>query len=387
MLFKDISGNEKTKKKLIDTVKNNRISHALLFLGQEGCGKLSLAIAYAQYISCKNKTENDACGKCSSCNKYNKLIHPDLHFVFPVTRTPKYSKPVSDDFIKEWRQFVLSSKYHSYKNWMDTIGAENIQGNIYSQESQEIIKKLNLKTFEAEYKIMIIYMAEKMNISASNKLLKMIEEPPSKTLFILVTEDEGEILTTIRSRTQLIKISRLEVEDIKNELSANYPELSEEDIIDIARISNGNMVYAQKIAKEKQEQLSDNKSSENIYFTHFSNLMRFAFGVKILDIVRWLDEISKLGREKQKNFLEYCQRLMRENFILNITNTQSENLVFLANQELEFSKNFNKFINEKNISLITDELNEAQLHIERNAYDRIVFLDLALKLIKYLKIK
>ncbi len=385
MLFKDIIGNQKIKKKLIDTVKNNRISHAQLFLGQEGCGKLALAIAYAQFISCKNRKDDDACGVCSSCIKYNKLIHPDLHFVFPVARTPKFTKPVSDDFIKEWRQFVLSSNYHSYNDWLEYIGTENIQGSIYSQESQEIIRKLNLKTFEAEYKIMIIYMAEKMNISASNKLLKMIEEPPSKTLFILITEDEGEILTTIRSRTQLIKIDRIEKDEIYTALIKKFETLSQDNIDDIARIANGNMLTAEKLAFEKTEQAAN--KSEDIYFNLFSNLMRFSFSVKILDIVNLIDDISKLGRERQKIFLEYCQRIVRENFMLNIANDQKNDLVFLANKELDFSTNFNKFIHANNVILITEELNKAQVHIERNAYDRIVFLDLALNIVKLLKIK
>lgn len=379
MLFKDIAGNENVKQKLIETVKNNRISHAQLFLGPEGCGKLSLAIAYAQYISCKNKKDDDACGICSSCNKYNKLIHPDLHFVFPVT-----SKNVSDDYIKEWRTFVLGSRHHSYDKWLETMGSGNSQGGIFTQESQEILRKLNLKTFEAEYKIMIIYMAEKMNIAAANKLLKLIEEPPSKTLFILVTEDESSILTTIRSRTQLIKISRLEPEEIKRKLKEIYADFPDNQLDEIAQLSNGNLLYAEKIARERMEQ-TDN--SENLYFSLFSNFMRLTYGVKILEIINLIDEFSALGREKQKNFLEYCQRILRENFVLNSASEKSPELVFLANQELEFSKNFNKFIHKNNIQQLVHELNEAQLHIERNASDKITFLDLSLKFVKLLKIK
>jgi len=385
MLFRDIAGNAKVKQKLIETVKSNRISHGLLFLGQEGCGKLSLAIAYAQYISCKNKKDDDACGVCSSCNKYNKLIHPDLHFVFPVSKSPKFSNPVSDDYIKEWREFVLSSKFHSYKKWLDFIGTENAQGSIYSQESQEILKKLNLKTFEAEYKIMIIWMAEKMNISAANKLLKILEEPPAKTLFILITEDEGEILTTIRSRTQLVKISRLSEDEIKESLTIQNQGIDNKILDEAAKIANGSMIEAEKILKEKQEQVGAN--SENIYFEQFSKLMRYSYGVKIIDLITWTEEVAALGRERQKTFLEYCQRMLRENFVLNITQNEDNNLVFLANQELEFSKKFNVFINKNNVIQLCHELNEAQIHIERNAYDRIVFLDLSLKFVKLIKNK
>jgi len=385
MLFKEIAGNTVVKQKLLDTVKSNRISHGLLFLGQEGCGKLSLAIAYAQFISCKNKHEDDACGTCSSCVKYNKLIHPDLHFVFPVAKNTKFTKPVSDDFIKEWREFVLSSKFHSYNKWLDFIGTENLQGSIYAQESQEILKKLNLKTFEAEYKIMIIWMAEKMNITAANKLLKILEEPPAKTLFILITEDEGEILTTIRSRTQLVKISRLSEEEIKTELKIKYPNTPEIVINDISRVSNGNMLDAEKIIKERLEQGENH--TDNIYFEHFSKLMRYAYSAKVLELITWTEDVAGLGREKQKTFLEYCMRMVRENFVMNITQNSENNLVFLANQELDFSLKFNAFISKNNIIQLNQELNDAQQHIERNAYDRIVFLDLALKFVKLLKIK
>jgi len=383
MLFKDISGNAVIKHKLIETVKVNRISHAQLFLGQEGCGKLALAIAYAQYISCKNKKDDDACGTCSSCNKYNKLIHPDLHFVFPVTKSTKFTKPVSDDYLKQWREFVLKSNYHSYNDWLEFIGSENAQGGIFTQESQEIIKKLNLKTFESEYKVMIIWMADKMNISAANKLLKMIEEPPQKTLFILITENEGEILTTIRSRNQLIKISRLSDEEIIEALSQKF-ELSNEILKDISRIANGNMLTAQRLANDA---MTDNNNGTSIYFDLFSNLMRNAYSVKIPELLLWIDEVAKLGRERQKFFLEYCQRMIRENFVLNVAKEQSNQLVYLANQELEFSKKFSLFIHKNNVFQLTEELNEAQNNIERNASDKICFLDLSLKFVKYLKIK
>ena len=375
MKFSDIIGHTKIKEKLINTVTNNRISHAQLFLGPEGNGKLSMAIAYAQYVSCINKTDGDACGTCKSCKKYNKLIHPDLHFVFPVVGP----KNVSDNFIHKWREFVLESNYHGYNNWINFIGADNKQGNIYSGESQQIIKKLNLKTFESEYKVMLIWMAEKMNNSAANKLLKMIEEPPPKTLFILVSEDDEQIISTIRSRTQLIKIPQLTEADIIQVFEKQDNNSDKELIKDIARISKGNFINAAKTLNDT------NNSSENTQnYELFTQLMRLTYGAKIVELIAWVDEIAKIGRERQKDFLDYSLRMIRENFILNIM-PEEKNISYLAKKEYEFSVKFNTFINKKNTNELFYEFNKAHSDIMRNAYNKIVFLDLALKITKLLK--
>ena len=205
MFFKDIIGQEEVKQRLIKSVKEERISHAQLFSGPEGIGKFALALAYAQYVSCRDRGENDSCGKCPSCHKYQKLAHPDLHFVYPVYSTGSVKKPTSDDFIKQWREFVLANPYFTLQQWFSYINVENAQGMIYEAESASILRKLNLKSFESEFKVMIIWLPERMNAACSNKLLKMIEEPPSKTLFILITENEENIISTIRSRAQLVK--------------------------------------------------------------------------------------------------------------------------------------------------------------------------------------
>lgn len=384
MQFKDIAGHNNIKQKLINTVKDNRVSHALLFLGPQGCGKLALAIAYAQYISCQNKQENDSCGTCISCQKYKKLIHPDLHFVYPVVRTPKFKKPVSDDFIKEWRSYLLQGNYHILDNWFDYLGTDNLQGSIFAQESQEIIRKLNLKTFEGEYKILIIWMAEKMNTVASNKLLKMIEEPPSKTLFVLVSESEEDILTTIRSRTQLIKLNRITDSEMIKSLQKEYPQADESMISDAVRISSGNYLNASSIIKNNLEGGGTEKS---INFHTFSTLMRLCYSVKIPEIINWVEEISKIGREKQKLFLNYALRMMRENFIYNISPNTREEVNYLTNEERAFSEKFSAFIHKNNIFKIAEEFSLAQRHIERNAYNKLVFLDLALKITRLLKVK
>ncbi|MBN2662074.1 MAG: DNA polymerase III subunit delta [Bacteroidales bacterium] len=383
MQFKDIVGHINIKKKLIETVTKNRISHAQLFLGNEGSGKMSLALAYAQYVNCENPTETDSCGECKSCKKIQKIAHPDLHFVYPVVRTPKFSKPVSTDFIDKWREFLDKNKHLSYNDWLNFIGTDNLQGSIYAQESQEIIRIVNLKTFEAKYKILIIYMPEKMNISASNKLLKAIEEPPPNTLFILVSEDESQIITTIRSRTQLIKIENLSQEEIIIELSKNYEFADNQLITETAKIANGNYIYAKNIV---EDELNPQESSKLQSFNYFSTMMRAAYGLKINEIITLSNNLSTLGREKQKEFLIYSNRMIRENFILNETK-QHTDLNYLTKKELEFSSKFSIFITEKNIFELHEEFNKAYADIERNASAKILFLDLILKIAQLLKKK
>lgn len=388
MFFRDIIGLDNVKKKLIHTVTDNRISHAQLFLGPEGCGKLALAIAYSQYISCTDRQEDDSCGRCHSCLKFKKLIHPDLHFVYPVSKTKKFTSPKSDDFITEWRKFILEGNYHTLTNWLDCIGTENMQGSIYAHESQEIIRKLNLKTFESEYKIMIIWMPEKMNVTASNKLLKMIEEPPEKTIFLLVSENEEQIIATIRSRTQLIKIPKIDEQNMFTALKQKFP-IDDKEINNVVRLANGNYVSAIYILKSRNKQHFQDSGVEDthaIFFELFSRMMRLCYAVNVLDIMKWVDDLTQLGREKQKGYLIYALRMIRENFILNLVPEQQNKIVYLANEEADFSRKFAQFIHQKNIFQIYEEFDKAHQHIERNAYDRILFLDLALKLTRMLKV-
>ncbi|MEA3452506.1 MAG: DNA polymerase III subunit, partial [Bacteroidota bacterium] len=376
-------GHSLVKNRLIETIKKNRISHAQLFLGPEGSGKLSLALAYAQYINCLNPTKEDSCGECKSCKKFQALAHPDLHFVFPVVRSPKISKPVSIDYLPQWREFLNNSKQHSYNKWLDFLGTENLQGSIYAQESKEILRIVNLKTFDAKYKIIIIYMPEKMNISAANKLLKAIEEPPPQTIFILVSEDESQIITTILSRTQLIKIPRLTNEQIFDNLKTNYPDYDESKLNSIAKISNGNAEYADEIL---QEEINPDSGGLSEVFELFKNFMRLAFSPNFELINVLIDDIGKLGREKQKNFIVFSLRLIRENFILN-TKSGEESLSFLTKDESNFSVKFNQFINQNNIFALYEEFNKAYADLIRNASAKILFLDLILKTAKLLKIK
>ncbi|MBO4772487.1 MAG: DNA polymerase III subunit delta [Bacteroidales bacterium] len=379
MQFKDIQGHEQTKSRLIQTVKENRISHAQLFLGPEGCGKLALAIAYAQYISCPERTETDSCGVCPQCQKYQKLIHPDLHFVYPVVKLKTGdTHPVSDNFIDSWRGFVLKRNYHRLDDWYDYIGSDNAQGAIFAQESQEIIRKLSLKTFEGEYKIMVIWMPEKMNETCANKLLKMIEEPPPKTLFLLVSENEEQILTTIRSRTQLIKINRPEDSDIVASLAKEFPEAAATNIESAATLANGNYLAALEVL----EQLHD--GGEPPEFSLFTTLMRESYSLKYDQIIKLSETLSKLGREKQKQFFDYCQRMVRECFMLS---SADRSLVRMTPAEMGFAQKFAQFVHIGNVSQIASLLTDACANIERNAYGKLVFTDTAIKLSSLLRMK
>jgi DNA polymerase-3 subunit delta' len=383
MRFRDIIGQDLLVERLLQSAITGRISHAQLFAGAEGSGKMALALAYAQYISCTNKTENDSCGVCPSCRKFEKLAHPDLHFVFPVVKNPKLTKPISDDYLPQWREIVTENYSFSYNNWLNKMGSENAQAAIFVHESQEIIRKLSLKTYESEYKIMIIWQADKMNTVTANKLLKMIEEPPSKTLFLLLTDSPDQILGTIFSRTQLIKIPQIDKEALKKHLQDKF-ELEEQKAEDMARVSNGNYLAAveQMHASEQNQQ----------NFEAFAELMRLTYvaprdNSKIVDIIKWVDNIASWGRERQKDFLYYGLRMVRENFVMNVSGNQSDNLVFLANQELRFSQKFSTFIHGGNIESIYSQFNKAYADIVRNGAAKLVFLDMALHLVKLVRIE
>ena len=374
MTFKEIIGQNDLKQRLIKSVKDNRIAHAQLFFGPGGCGKLALAIAYAQYINCISPSGEDSCGTCPSCNKYQKLIHPDLHFIFPVATTKKITKePVSDDFIKQWRELLLYSPYFSLQQWYDKIELENKQGIISKNESQEILKKLNLKTFEAEYKIIIIWLPEKMNIIAANKLLKILEEPPAKTLFLLISENTESLLQTIVSRTQLIKVPKITDNDLLSFLKQNYT-LPESQLLDIVHLADGNFIKAITIF--------ENNNDDSFNFEKFTSIMRLCWSKDVPGILKWCESLYGIGRERQKNFLLYSLRIIRANFLMNC---QVPQLSLLTKAESEFSSKFFNYINNENIYMITEEINKAHNHIESNANDKIVFLDIALKLIKLIR--
>ena len=378
MLFSQIIGHEDIKKKLIQSVKENRIAHAQLFLGPEGTGKLALAIAYAQYINCTNKRENDSCGECPSCKKFNALAHPDLHFIFPSTTNKNVKKdPESDLFLTEWREYLTSCDcYASLPNWYNALDIENKQGLINVRDASTIIRKLNLKSYEAEYKVVIIWMAERLNTEAANRLLKLVEEPPEKTLFILVSENQEELLMTIRSRTVLMKIPKLTYNDVCEALVKKF-NCNAENAHNAAVLSNGNWILATNYV--------DNQDEEKIYFTFFQKWMRYCFKFNAPELIDFIaNDIKSLGREKQKEFLAYGLNLFHNALFIN---NGLINNVLLPEDEKAFLRNCAPFISNNNIDLITELFEESIRQIERNGNAQLIFLDDSFKIFNYFKMK
>ena len=373
MYFKDIIGQESATAMLRSAVAEGRIPHAQLICGGEGVGKLALAIAYARYLCCTHRNGTDACGECPSCKKFDKLAHPDLHFAFPIYKKDSNKPPHSDDFIDKWRQAVAENPYMTLNQWMDHIGTENQQGLIYASQSEEIIRKLTLKSSEGGYKVMIIWMAEKMNTECSNKLLKMIEEPPAQTVFLLVAENPDLLLPTIQSRVQRLTLRPIEEEVIARALCEQFG-LTDADARQIAHASAGNWLQAMETIH------LGSRSKE--YIELFMALMRRSYARDLKGMRQWADQVAGMGREPQKNFLIYCQRMIRESFICNFHRPE---INYMNVDEANFTSRFAPFVNEKNIFGIMDELSEAQRHIEQNVNAKMVFFDLALKMIMLLK--
>ena len=368
MYFKDILGQEKVKKELLLQHKEGRIPHTQLFSSPKGVGAFELALAFARYLNCINPSEHDSCGACPSCIKFDKLVHPDLHFSFPVIKSK-----ISDDYLEDWRAFVLSTPYFTLDNWLNYIHAENAQAIIYAKESESIIQKLSLKSSQGKYKTTIIWLPEKMNDVCANKLLKLFEEPPHNTLFILVSEEPNLLLSTIISRTQRIDIPALHAKEISEYLETKYG-IDTSHSQQIAHISGGSLNKALS-----EIQLNEDKS---LFLDLFMELMRNAYARRIKEMKAWSDQVASIGRERQKQFLNYSQYMVRENFIYNFKKPE---LTYLNDQERNFSKNFSPFINENNIIQVMEELSLAQQHIEQNTNAKMVFFDLALKMIVQLK--
>jgi DNA polymerase-3 subunit delta' len=386
MLFSQIIGHQQVKQHFIQSVVGQRIPHAQLISGREGIGKLRLALAYAQYISCTNRTESDACGVCPSCVKYAKLVHPDLHFVFPYAK-PEGSKTwVCNDFLPQFREMILQNKYFGIDDWVNFVsGDSKKQSYIFANESEEIIRKLNLKSYESEYKIMLIWLPEKMyGDIVANKILKILEEPPAKTVFLLVSNQPNLLLTTIISRTQPVYVQPLTENEITETLLKNGDfNLTTESAQRIAHIANGSALEAFKIAANDEENVTN--------FERFATLMRLAWRVgarkehtALKELRAWSDEIAAatIGREQQKKFLNFVQKMVRENYIFNIGTSQ---LNYLTVTEDNFAQKFARFINEKNVEQMMNEFALAERQINQNANARIVFFDLALKMIMMLK--
>jgi len=381
MLFSEVLGLPHIKNHLTTTADRGRIPHAQLFVGNHGSGVLPMAIAYAQYILCNNTgSENSNNPACNS--RFKNLSHPDLHFVFPVATNDKIkSHPVSNHFMEEWRAFVKDSPYAGLFDWYQKLGIENKQGQIGVDEAQDIVKSLSLKAYEGGFKIMIIWMADKMNTSSSNKLLKLIEEPPEKTVFLLIAEDEEQIIQTIRSRCQILRFPPIAEAVIAEELmdSKKLDELSAKKI---AVQANGN--YANAL------QLLNQDSAEDVFESWFITWIRSAFRAKgnkaaIHDLIDWSNELASSGRETQKSFLLYCLDFFRQALLMNY---KADGLVYMQPKTAGFKlEKFAPFIHGANIMAITQELDDALYHIERNGNAKIILTDLSIKLTRLLHTK
>lgn len=390
MDFKDIIGQETVKRRLISDALQHKVPHALMLCGSEGHGAMPIALAFAQYLLCQGKEAQDAggglfgeavapavpldhsCGVCRSCRMATELQHPDLHFAFPVFK--KASKPaVSDDFLTEWRQMVLANPYFGYEEWMDACGAENQQLTIYVEESDAIQRKLSLVSSQGGYKVCIIWLPEKMNEACANKMLKLLEEPPTGTVFLLVSERPDLVLSTIRSRTQMVEVPSLTEQDIAQTLTERHS-VQPEDARRIAHAATGNLTAALREIT--------NSTDEDEELELFISLMRLAYARRVKEMKQWSEQVAALGRERQKHLLEYFQRQIRENFIYNFHRPE---LIYQTGKEAQFSSRFAPFINERNVIGIMNEVALAQRDIGQNANPKILFFDFALKMIVLIK--
>ena len=379
MLFKDILGQEHIKNHLTQSVNNGRIAHAQLFVGPEGSGTLPMAVAYAQYILCGNTNGENNTGN-QSCNaKFDSLSHPDLHFAFPVTTSDKVkSHPVSNNYMDEWRQLLKEQPYGNLFDWYKQLGVDNKQGQIGVDEAVEIVKSLSLKSYEGGYKVMLIWMAEKMNQTCANKLLKLIEEPPNKTIFILIAEDEEQIINTIKSRCQILHFPPLSEKVIKERLIKQYG-LEDSVATKIAHQSNGNYNKACDLIYQDSEDLQ--------FEEWFVFWIRSAFKAKgnkgaIHDLIKWSEDISKTGRETQKQFLLFCLDFFRQALLLNYN---ASGLVYIQPKTESFKlEKFAPYVHNANIIEINEEIQNAVYHIERNGNSKIILTDLSIKLTRLL---
>lgn len=371
MQFNEVIGQTAVKQQLKQMLTEERMPHALLFAGPEGCGKLPMALALAQKLLCQHPTaDNEPCTTCQNCLMAQKLAHPDLHFIFPTIKSKGQNSPsVSDQFLTEWRQQIADTPYFSRQTWLNRLKVEKQQSLINVADAANIISKLSSVSSQGGYRVVIIWLAEQMNLQCANKMLKILEEPPQKTVFILTSDHPERLLPTILSRTQRIDFSPLSTDELK-EAVETYNGLEGRDALMVARAAAGSYINA-------LEQVTMNAERAQ-FFDLFVLFMRLCYMRKIKDLFEWSQQLSMWGREKQKAFLEYAQRLIRENFIYNFHNPE---LNYMNAKESDFAVNFARFINERNVIGITEEIENAQRDIEQNVNANMVFFDFSLKMI------
>lgn len=368
MHFDEIIGQEEAKARLRQELESGKVAHALMLCGPEGCGALPLAISFAQMLL------TDDGRNASQKVMADKLAHPDMHFAFPIYKKSSGKDSYCDEFLKEWRELNITNPYFGMAEWMSAAGAENQQLIIYANESDAITKKLSLKSSQGGYKVMIIWLPEKLHETCANKLLKLLEEPPSQTVFILVSEQPDRVLQTIRSRTQIINLPRIPQEDLEKALVEKHS-IAPAEAKRIARVSAGSMTAAMRTITNDQESM--------LFFDLFVMLMRLSYARKVKEMKLWSEKVASMGRERQKNFLQYCQKLIRENFIYNFQ--RQDDLNYMNEAEADFAVKFAPFINENNVIGIMDELSLAQRDISQNVSAKIVFFDFSLKMIVLIK--
>lgn len=367
MRFSEVVGQKELSARLRHGIRDGRVPHAQLFLGAEGSGNLALALAYAQYLGCPNRTDEDSCGECSSCRKYQTLTHPDIHFSFPF---PSNKADVATDLYAEWRQAVTSDPYLNYEKWMQTLDAANKQGNIPIKECHAILKNLSLKPFEADYKILIMWMPEFLG-AEGNVLLKVIEEPAQKTLFLLVAENTEKILTTILSRVQLVRVPPISEEGLTGWLSANKG-LGPDDAKRLAVMSAGNLVRAGELAA----------SDENQYLEPLRNWLAFCYQKKLPEAFQWAEEYSAKGREQLKGFFLYSLEVLRAVLVFPVVG----DIHGLSVKEEEFVNRFSKILDSHaKVELMYKWFNDAAFEIERNGNAKLVLCDISFKMARLLK--
>ena len=372
MRFKDIGGLQEVKDKLIASVKNDHVAHAQLFLGRPGSPNLPMALAFATYLNCEQPVGDDSCGVCPSCVKNAKYIHPDLHFVFPVSPTKNITGKdvISTNFLKEWREFLGASPYGALPQWASYYGGEDKEANISKEESRQIIKNLSLKAFEGKYKVMIIWLPEYMHPSAANGILKILEEPPERTIFLLVSNNSERLLATILSRTQIITIPNFSDQELAHILKDQH-HLQDDQARQFAHLADGDLNAAIRLMNNVEE------SGHQL----FADWMRDCFKRDFTSLARRSDEFHGMNKVAQKSLLLYAMNMMRESLISQFV----PSLKRVDGQEAAFIENFSKVMNESKVSAITQLLGEAHFHLERNAGARMVFLDLSLQIAAIIK--
>lgn len=370
MRFADIPGHEDIKERLRQLADSGRIPHALLLEGPPGAGKFALARAFARYIHCENHKDGDSCGKCPACLQHETFNHIDTVFSFPVV---KRVGPLSDDYISEFREFLSGSPFMDFEQWLLKLDNINAQPAIFVDEANDLIRKLSFTTHSAKYRIVIMWLPERLRDDAANKLLKLIEEPSADTLFILSSDNPKAILPTIYSRTQRIPVKRYADNVIADYMAGNFS-MSYDEASRIARLAEGNMVEAIKLVSLSKDR--------NLYLDLFTQLMRKAYTRRVGELKEWAAELAGIGREREMQFYEYCAHMLRENFILNLN---VPDLNRLTAHEMDFSARFSPFINERNAMQLFRVMCDARTDIAANGNGKIINFDVAIKVILLLK--